>query len=65
MTTSPASMRLITDYPEVVAWVQGIDQAAGPDAWVDFTVRKRRGKIDNVVVQCTLKMGAEQQKEKP
>ena len=62
--TSVGSARLLRDHPEILEWFEGIEVAAGNNAWVDLTIRKRNGKPDSVVVQCALKMGGEQ-KEKP
>ena len=64
MTTSPSSVRLLTDYPEIMSWVQAIERAAGPETWLDVTIRKRNGQPDTVEVRCQMKMSAEQ-KERP
>ena len=56
MTTSVGSMRLLREHPEIIEWFEAIEVAAGADAWIDLTIRKRNGQPDSVVVQCALKM---------
>lgn len=63
MTTAVSSLRLLREHPEIIEWFEAIEVAAGANAWIDLTIRKRNGKPDSVVVQCALKMSGEQ-KEK-
>lgn len=66
MTTSPSTLRLLSQCPEyqqIVTWFEGIQKAAGPDAWVDLKIANRNGKPHDVLVQCALKL-ADSGKEK-
>mgnify|MGYP001610468300 FL=1 len=56
MTTSVGSLRLLREHPEIIEWFERIEVAAGANAWIDLTIRKRNGQPDSVVVQCALKM---------
>lgn len=59
MTTSPTTLRLLSQCPEyqqIVQWFEGIQKAAGPDASVDLRIASRNGKPHDVLVQCALKL---------
>ena len=63
MTTSVGSLRLLREHPEIIEWFEAIEVAAGANAWIDLTIRKRNGQPDSVVVQCALKMDRGQKGE--
>jgi hypothetical protein len=49
--TSVGSLRLLSGHPEIVAWFQAIEAAAGINASADLVVRKRNKEPDQVVVR--------------
>ena len=56
LNTVVGSVQSLSDLPELLTWVEGIERAAGPGAWVNIQVTKvDGGKIDSVRVTCTMK----------
>ena len=65
MPPSPTSLRLLSQSPEyqkIVDWFEGIQKAAGPDAWVDLKIMNRNGKPHDVTVQCGFKLDSGKEK---